>query len=440
MSRSVFYLILPFGLLLAWSVDARTLETQLQNGLKIFIHEDHRAPVVVSQVWYKVGARDEQKGFTGLSHALEHMMFQGTKTTEAGEYSQRISELGGIENAFTAQYFTAYYARLGAEHLPEVLKLEADRMTGLNMDSTSFIRELDVVREERKLRIDSSVYSRFFEQYRARLFVDSSLKHPTIGWPEDIDQLTIELAADWYRRWYTPDNATLVIVGDIDLLETLGEIEKHFGLVKSRKDPMDVVVDPSTPQRGTDFEFRGKTQYPYIILSYPAPSLSQNTDDAYALYVLAAILDGGNSTRLTDRLVRGEEVAIGTGASYDPFVPSHSSFSLSANPAPGISLDQIQAKLEAEIAELQEFLVTDDELERVKVQVVANHIYNQDSMFNIATQAGTLISIDLDWRVTEQAVEEIQTVTPGDIRRVAKQYLKSSSAYIGRLIPQTENQ
>ena len=427
-------------LLLAWQLlPAATPvhEYQLDNGLKLIVKEDHRAPVVVSQVWYKVGASYEHDGITGISHMLEHMMFKGTDRHPAGEFSRIISENGGSENAFTSQDYTAYYQRLEKGRLPVSFELEADRMRNLNLTGEEFGKELRVVMEERRLRTDDKPTSLTYEQFSAAAFTASPVRNPTIGWMNDLENMKLADLQAWYRRWYAPDNAIVVVAGDVDPDAVYRLAKKYFGPLKP-----ETIVPPKPriepPQRGTRrVTVNVPAEVPYLILGYKTPVLktAQNAREPYALAVLAGILDGGASARLATDLVRGSQVATSASAGYDPYERQETLLLLSGTPSDGHSVAELQAALLEQVRRLRETPVEADELARIKSQVTAGEVYQQDSAYYQAMKIGRLESVGLDWRLSEEYLDRINEVTVEQLQAVARKYLTPERLTIAELVP-----
>ncbi len=413
-------------------------EKTLDNGLKILVKPDRRSPVAVSQVWYKVGASYEPGGITGISHMLEHMMFKGTHKHPAGEFSRIIAENGGRENAFTGRDYTAYFQTLEKSRLAISFELEADRMRHLNLLDAELQKEREVVTEERRMRTDDKPRAKTQEHFMAMAFSNSPYKNPIIGWPSDIAHYTIDDLKAWYHKWYAPNNATLVVVGDVDPDAVFKLAEKHFAPLKPSK------INPVKPQ--TEVEQLGPrkmtiklpAKLPYVILGYKTPSLktAQQEWEAYALEVLAAILDGGNSARLSSRLVRGQQLAVSAGAGYDLYARMSSLFMLDATPSVGKTVFDLEYALKEQVYRLQRELVSDEELQRVKAQVLANNIYEKDSNFYQAMQLGMLETIGLNWQKADEYVKKIQHITPEQIRQVARKYLIEDHLSIAYLDPQ----
>ena len=424
--------------------ESQTKEYVLDNGLKLIVKTDNRAPVAVVQVWYKVGASYEYDGITGVSHALEHMMFKGTEALGPGRFSELVAAKGGEENAFTSSDYTAYFQTWAAENVPLSFKIEADRMRNLLLLEEEFSKEIRVVLEERRLRTDDNPRALLWESSNATAYQTSPYRQPVIGWAADLQHMTVADLATWYRQWYAPNNAVVVVVGDVEPAKIYAAAEKHFGPLK-RQDLAPAKYRPETEQRGrkTVTLESPKTQVPYLMMSYKAPSLvdTQRPDtttepwEVYALDVLASTLDGGGSARLPRELVRNQEIATQVGADYNSGARLSTLFSLSASPSPNHSLEDLETALRREIEKLQQQQPSEDELERIKTQVVADTIYERDSMFYQGLIIGSLESVGLDWRVYQDYVKNIQAVTPQQVQAVAQKYLREDTLTVAKLIP-----
>jgi zinc protease len=427
----------------ASSAATKVSEHTLENGLKVLVKEDHRSPVVVSQVWYKVGSSYEPGGITGASHMLEHMMFKGTDKHAAGEFSRIVAENGGEENAFTGTDYTAYFQTMEASRLAVSFELEADRMRNLHLLADELKKELQVVTEERRMRTDDNPQAKMQEHFNAMAYTNSPYKNPVIGWPADIENYKVEDLQAWYQRWYAPNNATLVVVGDVQPKAVFAMAEKFFGPLKPS------VLNGLKPQ--TDVEQLGvrkmtvkiPAKLPYLVMGYKVPSLktAQHESEAYALEVLAGVLDGGNSARLETGLVRGKQIAVSVGASYGLTSRLSELFTLEATPAEGKNVWNLEAAFKDEIAKLQITLIDNEELQRIKAQVLAKAVYERDSNFYQAMQLGMLETVGLGWKVVDQYVEKVNQVTAEQVREVARKYLiedKLSVAYLEPL-PINEN-
>ncbi len=419
LSKSIA-LSLFFGLSISCSF-AQTVNETLPNGLKVIIREDSRAPVVVSQIWYRVGSVDEMNGWTGLSHALEHMMFKGTKKIPAGEYSRRISSLGGSDNAFTSHDQTVYYAKVAAQHLPEVLALEADRMTNLNFSDADFQNEIKVIKEERRMRTDDQPSGVLYEALYANAFMANPVRTPIIGWMDDLDHLQAKQLRIWYQRWYAPNNATIVIVGDVKADQTLQMIRKQFGKIKSRPLPTrQVTAEPK--QTGIKrVEVSAPSELPMLALAYKVPRLQKlDEKEPYALSVLSEVLDGHAASRLSKRLVREKRIATSVSAGYGGIQRGDALFVLSGVPAQGVTLAELEKALRAEIADIAQHGVTQEELEVIHNQSDAYDVYDKDSMESQAIGIGTLDTNGFSYLDEEQMKQNERKITEQDIRDAAK--------------------
>lgn len=434
MIRLIFFLALLSGFSHAGpAVHERVLE----NGLKVLVKEDHRAPVVVSQIWYEVGGSYEFEGITGVSHILEHMMFKGTKNHAPGDFSRIIAENGGRENAFTGRDYTAYFQRLEKSRLRISFELEADRMRNLQLDPAEFEKEREVVLEERRMRTDDKPRSKAFEYFLALAHTNGGYRNPVIGWPVDIRGLRVADLQEWYERWYAPNNATLVVAGDVDPEAVFSLAEEYFGPLPSG-DPVQPRIRTEVEQLGTRrMTIRLPGELPYLIMGYKVPVLktAEKEKDAYALEVLAGILDGGNSARLAGRLVRGSQMAVSAGAGYDLYARMGSLFMFEATPAEGYSLSDLETALKSEIRELQTSPVAPEELARVKAQVLANSVFERDSVFYQAMQLGTLETVGLGWKRVDEYEERISQVTAEDVLASAKQFLVEDNLTVCFLDP-----
>ncbi len=410
----------------------------LDNGLKILVKEDHRAPVVVSQIWYKVGSSYEYNGITGVSHVLEHMMFKGTKSLGPNEFSKIIAANGGRENAFTGKDYTAYFQTLHKDRLEVSMRLEADRMHNLLLREEDFAKEVNVVKEERRLRTEDKPTSLTYEQFTAAAFQTSPYHHPVIGWMDDLENMELEDLQHWYERWYSPSNATLVIVGDVKADHVYRMAKKYFGVIPNVK------IKPVKPQRETKqrgerrIKVRAQAEVPYLLMGYKVPVLTtaKDKDEVYALEVMAGILDGGNSARLSKELVRGKQIAVSAGAGYDMYDRIDNLFLFDGRPSTGHSIEELETSLREQVQRLHTTLATQDELDRIKAQVVASKVYELDSVFYQGMQIGTLETVGLDHKQLDEYVTRIRAVTPEQVQAVAKKYLIDEGLTVAILEPE----
>jgi zinc protease len=416
----------------------KVFERRLDNGLKILVKPDHRAPILTTQVWYKVGASYEYGGITGVSHILEHMMFKGTQTRGPGEFSRIIAENGGEENAFTGSDYTAYYQNLANDRLEVSFALEADRMRNLALDPAQFAKELEVVKEERRMRTDDDPQSLTYEHFDATAFLASPYGNPVIGWPGDLEQLTAEDLRTWYRLWYAPNNATLVVAGDVDPDQVFALAEQYFGPLKA-----ETVAPPKTraePEQLGERRIRVKApaQEPYLLMGYKTPAIADAAEDwePFALEVLASVLDGGSSARLTRELVRGSQIAASTGASYSATSRLPGLFLFDGVPAKGHDIAALEQALRAQIERLAQEPVAPAELERIRTQLIAGKIFAKDSVFAQAMELGQLESVGLPWTLADQYVDRLSAVTPEQVQAVARKYLTPDRLTVAVLDPQ----
>lgn len=422
--------------------ETKVSERILGNGLKVLVKEDHRSPVAVSQVWYKVGSSYEPGGITGISHMLEHMMFKGTDKHPAGEFSRIIAENGGDENAFTGQDYTAYFQTMETSRLAVSFELEADRMRNLHLLPEELKKELQVVTEERRMRTDDNPQAKMSEHFMAMAYSNSPYKHPVIGWPADIASYTVDDLQAWYQRWYAPNNATLVVVGDVQPAAVFNLAEKYFAALK----PSD--IKPLKPQ--TEIEQVGvrkmtvkiPAKLPSILMGYKVPVLknAEHEGEAYALEVLAGVLDGGSSARLSSGLIRGKQIAVSAGAGYGLTSRLPNLFELEATPAEGKTVADMEAALKDEIIKLQQNLIDSAELQRIKAQVLASAVYERDSSFYQAMQLGMLETVGLGWQKVDEYVTKVNQVTAEQVRDVARKYLIEDHLSIAYLEPQPINE
>lgn len=422
----------------------RTHEFVLDNGLKLIVQEDHRAPVAVVQIWYKVGSSYEQDGATGVSHALEHMMFKRTKNLATGEFSRLVAERGGRENAFTSSDYTAYFQQWAAANVALSFRLEAERMQHLELAETEFTNELKVILEERRMRTDDNPQAQALEVAQSVAWQTSPYRQPVIGWASDIEHMQRRDLKSWYERWYAPNNAVLVVVGDVQPARILALATEHFGDVPR------IAIEPprprlEVPQRGEKrvTVASDKARLPYLLMGYKAPGLTQVGQESgaveeweiYALDVLAATLDGGASARFSKELVRGQGIAIGVEASYQSSSRLEELFSFDGVPSEGHTLAELEQAIKTQIAKIQKTPPALEELTRIKTRVVAEAVYQQDSMFYQAMLIGSLEAVGLPWRLKDEYVARIAAVTPAQVQAVARKYLVDDHLTVAYLLP-----
>ena len=435
-------MIVRLFILLFYSFSVHAAEVQervLTNGLKVLVKEELRSPVVVSQIWYKVGSSYESTGITGISHMLEHMMFKGTDNYPAGKFSEIIAENGGRENAFTGRDYTAYFQTLEKSRLAISFELEADRMRNLHLLAEELDKELQVVMEERRMRTEDNPRAKLQEYLMAMAYSSSPYRNPVIGWPSDIENYQIADLQQWYQQWYAPNNATLVVAGDVQAEEVFKLAEQYFGAIPSEKIKT-LKPQPEIEQVGVRrMTVKLPAEVPYILMAYKVPSLKTVDQEweAYALDVLAAVLDGGDSSRLPARLQRGQQIASSVGVGYDLGARLEELFMFEATPVKGKTLLDMEIALKSEIRELQRETMSAKELARVKAQVMADSVYEQDSLFYQGMKLGMAETVGLGWQKSEQYREKINQVTAEQVRLVADKYLLESQLSIAYLEPQS---
>jgi zinc protease len=435
-----FIWLLFLGLLL--SACGQTHETTLANGLRVIVKEDHRSPVVVSQVWYKVGSQDEPDGITGISHALEHMMFKGTAKHGPNEFSRIIAENGGRENAFTNYDYTAFFQQLDKSRLPIAFELEADRMQNLMVADEEFRKEIQVVMEERRWRTDDQPEALVEEKFMATAYKEHPYRHPVIGWMTELQKMTAKEVRDWYHRWYTPDNAVLVVVGDVKPKEVFALAEKYFGPVPAR--PVERATETVEPKQTEERRVHVSipAEVPYLMMGYHTPahtSIGHDGDVAewepYALTLLTGVLDGGQASRFERELVRDKKIASTIDVDYSAVSRSPSMLLINATPANGRTAAELEQAIRAQIDRVQHEPVTADELKRVKAQVVARDVYSRDSVFYQAMLIGQMSAVGLDWRMLDDYVNKLNAVTADQVQKVAQKYLVDGNLTVAVLDP-----
>lgn len=431
--------IMMFFMLLATLSWSNTQQFTLDNGFKIIVKEDHRAPVAMTMIWYKVGSADEPGGITGVSHMLEHLMFKGTPKHPPGDFSKRIAALGGQENAFTNTDYTAYFEKIAATHLDTALKLEADRMQHLLFDPSEFKKELKVVQEERRMRTDDNPQALTLERFLATAHLASPYHHPVIGWMSDLEQMRVQDASQWYERYYAPDNATLVVVGDVKPKAVRELAKRYFGSIPSQKpQPQKHHVEPPRLGKKT-VAVHAPAQVPMLLSGYTVPSVKtldpQHPYEPYALELIAGILDAGQNGRLTKNLVRGQQVASSADASYNLYARYQTQFMLYGVPSQTHSIQNLNEAFQSEIKRLKETPVSMAELKRIKTQIIAQKTFERDSLFGQAMELGLLETIGLGWQASETYIDNIKRITPEQLQATATRYFIKKNLTQAELIP-----
>jgi len=413
----------------SWNV----YEYKLENGLNILLLPDNRAPMFVSKLWYGVGSRDESFGKTGMAHFLEHMMFKGTKKYGPKIFSNLIKKNGGSHNAFTSFDYTGYYEKLPSNKIDLAIKLEADRMKNLKLDPIEFELERKVVLEERRSRVDDNPVNYLFEKLRQKTFTSHTYTNPIIGWEEDLKIISLKDMKKFYRRFYVPENATLVIVGDIKISKTIDLIKKHFGQIESKGNfKRKIIIEP--PQEKERFiSVKRNAALPYFAMAYHTPNWKHK--DSAALTLLEYILGGGESSRIYQRLVRKDGLALSAGAEYRYLSYDPDLFYFYAQPASGISVSKIKKVFYEELKNISSNKVTQQELRRVIKSIEANSIFSMDSHYYRAMMLGRS-AVCGNWKIIKDYLKKIRKVTPEEILKVARKYFSTNNRTIAELIPQ----
>jgi zinc protease len=435
MIRTALFFLLSF---LCCAVNAGTWQSKtLTNGLQVFVREDHRAPVALVNVWYRVGSADEVVGKTGLSHMLEHMMFQGTTLHVTGEYARMISERGGRYNAFTTADFTAYFNVVNRDDLSLVLDLESDRMVNLTFDQTLFDKEREVVMEERRMRIEDQPRELFAEHFNQVAYGKSPYASPTIGWEEDIQAYELQDYKTWYQKWYSPQNAILMIVGDVNTEEVFTMVEEKFSSLENAAAKPEPTQDSSETHEKSSFEMRQKTEVPLMMLGYSAPSLTTTTEEyiPYALLLLQSYLAGNEDGLLVRTLVKDQGLATRVEVSYDPLARFNTLFELHIVPVQGTSFETLQKSIAQVIGGLQDQAITAEELRRIKVQFRAEFIYQQDQLSEQVEWLGRILIAHQSPDLSTQFLSRIEAVTAEQIQGVLRRYCTDKNVTQGILKP-----
>jgi zinc protease len=432
--------VLLAALLLAAPAQARLFDPEtftLANGMEVVVIPNHRTPIVSHMVWYKVGAADEQPGKSGLAHLLEHLMFKGTPSIPPGEFSKIVARNGGRDNAFTTSDYTAYYQNVAVDRLELVMKMEADRMRNLVLDETNFRTELAVVREERRARVDNNPSALLAEQMEASLFLNSPYHRPIIGWEKEIAGLTLDDALAFYHRWYAPNNAILVIAGDVDMATVRPLAEKYYGPLARAETPARALTQepPARAARRVTLT-DARVGQPAWTRLYQAPSDSMGDKSLTApLEVLAELLGGGNSSRLFRSLVVDRGLAASAGVSYDPTALDLSTFRIGVSPRPGVPLDKLEALVDQELEKLITAGIPAEEIERAKTRLVAGSAYGRDSLHTGARILGEALATGQSVAQVESWPDRIAAVTPDQVAQAAKAVLNINASVTGLLLP-----
>ncbi|WP_092132781.1 pitrilysin family protein [Polaromonas sp. YR568] len=433
----------------------------LANGLTVIVKPDHRAPTAVHMLWVRVGSMDEVDGTSGVAHALEHMMFKGTPTVKPGDFSKRVAALGGRDNAFTARDNTGYHQQIPAGKLEDVMRLEADRFAHMQWPDEEFTREIEVVKEERRLRTEDSPRAMLFEQATAITFLAAPYRRPIVGWMSDLDAMTPNDLREFYKRWYVPANAAVVVAGDVTVAQVKKLAEKYYGGIPAR--PVPVRKPRTEPEQDgmRRLDYKAPASQAYVSMSFKVPKLepadlmqpaspaagaqpsptAAASRDALALTVLSAVLDGYGGARLDRALVQGqgqgnERVADSAGASSGLIGRGPQLFVLDGVPAEGKTTQQVTEALRRQVALVAREGVSEAELNRVKTQWVASETYKLDSVASQARELGSNWIQGLPLDGSARLIAQLRTVTAAEVQAVAAKYFGDDQMTMATLLPQ----
>lgn len=432
------------------AISAKPQQFTLANGMTLIVQVDRRAPTAVHMLWVRAGSMDEVDGKSGVAHVLEHMMFKGTQSaagsTAAGEFSRRVAALGGRENAFTASDYTGYFQQIPANRLEEVMKLEADRFAHNHWPDSEFAKEIEVVKEERRMRTEDEPRALLYETLEATAFVASPYRRPIVGWMNDLDNLRPGDVRDFHRDWYVPTNAVVVVAGDVKVPQVRRWAEQYYGRLPTRalseRKPR---VEP--PQAGIKrVEVKAPAEQAYVALAWKVPGLrnvaapTAEDWDAMALTVLAAVLDGYDGARLQRALVQGQgtnakRVADAAGAGNGLLGRGPQLFVMDGSPAAGRTVAELETALREQVARIAREGVSEAELHRVKTQWMASEVYQRDSLFYRARKLGANAMLGLPQDADDRLLAHLRTITSQQVQNVAARYFGDDALTVGVLHP-----
>lgn len=410
----------------------------LDNGMQVVVVPDHRAPVVVHMVWYKVGAADEPPGKSGIAHFLEHLMFKGTDKLSPGEFSKTVAANGGRDNAFTSQDYTAYFQTIARDRLELVMSMEADRMVNLKFGQKDMVTEREVVLEERRQRTDSTAQGQFREQAQAALYLAHPYGTPIVGWEEEIKNLDLDDALAFYGRFYAPNNAILVVAGDVTAAQLRPLAEKYYGVIPANPEVRQLDLPHEPPHRAARrlTHSDSRVAEPSWQRMYLADSVSWgDQDNTVALQLLSDILGAGSTSRLYSTLAVKSQTALSIGAWYSGVTRGPGSFGIYASPADGVSLEQLEAAVDSELQKVIADGITDDELKRARTGLLADAIYMRDSLSQGARVFGSALSAGVTIEEVESWPDRVRAVTKEDVRKAAESVFRMERSVTASLLP-----
>ncbi|UOB06452.1 M16 family metallopeptidase [[Acidovorax] ebreus] len=415
----------------------------LKNGMQLIVQPDRRAPTAVHMVWLRVGAMDEVDGTSGVAHVLEHMMFKGSKAVPPGEFSRRVAALGGQENAFTSRDYTGYYQQIPADRLADVMRLESDRFAHNQWPDAEFTKEIEVVKEERRMRTEDQPRAALIEQLFASTFIASPYRRPVVGWMSDLDSMTPDDVRRFHRDWYVPDNAAVVVAGDVDPAQVLALAEKTYGTIPARALPARKPRTEPAQQGLRRIAFKAPAEQAYVALAFRVPGVTRLDDmtdadrDGLALLVLSAVLSGYDGARLERALTQGaDRVADGADSQASILGRGPALFLMTGVPAAGKTSAQVEEALRAEVARVAREGVSEAELSRVKTQWAASTIYARDSLYSQASDLGSNWVQGLPLDADERMLKLLRAVTPQQVQSVAARYFGDDQLTVATLLPQ----
>jgi zinc protease len=415
----------------------RCHEYLFDNGFKLIIKEDHRSPIAILQIFYKVGSSYEHNGITGISHILEHMMFRGTKKYNAKEFLDTIAAYGGIQQAHTGHDYTTYSELIEIKYLVDCIKFEADRMHNLLLRKQDFLNELEIVIEERCLSVEDQPHRRVHELFIANSHVSSPYRHPIIGWMNDLHNTKIEDVIHWYQTWYVPNNAIMVIIGDVNPEQISKLVNRYFNVIKPSNLPLLKPQIELAPIGIRTININIESQLPWLLIGYNVPSLCTVTIkwEVYALLLLCELLAGDESAILSRKIIQNRHLATELSFDYSPFSRLPKVLTIMATPFDIKSMDIIIPIIIKQINTLHHTIVNEDELNRIKIRFHACNIYEKDSITGQANDIGSFEAIGLSWKEIDKAYQIISTITPSQIQQVAQKYLTEDRLTMAKLIP-----
>ncbi|PVY56687.1 MULTISPECIES: pitrilysin family protein [unclassified Simplicispira] len=416
---------------------------QLSNGMQLIVQPDRRAPTAMHMVWLRVGSMDEVDGTSGVAHVLEHMMFKGSKTVPPGDFSRRVAALGGTENAFTSRDYTGYYQQIPAHRLEEVMRLESDRFAHNQWPDAEFRKEIEVVKEERRMRTEDQPRALLWEQLGAAALVASPYRRPVVGWMSDLDAMTPDDVRQFHRQWYVPGNATIVVAGDVDVAKVRALAEKYYGSIPARAVPQRKPRAEPVQRGLRRIEVKAPAEQAYVALAFRVPrlvspdALTADDRDALALTVLSAVLSGYDGARLERALTQGpQRVADSADSGASVVGRGPAQFVLTGVPAQGKTAQQVEDALRAEVARIGREGVDPAELERVKTQWMASKVYSRDSLQSQASELGSYWVQGFGLDAEDRMLAQLRTVTAQQVQSVAQRYFGDDQLTVATLLPQ----